>query len=125
MSKKNFVCFRCRAAVRREAPSDQETPSDRVDPSDEVVRCPECGKDCQNVGYKTPVPQKSKPEAWQRLHEQFFREERGTVEQEDVSKVDRKQVLELEIAKLKDRPENNGRTKEIRRLRRQLEAFDT
>ena len=119
MSKKNFVCFRCRAAVRREAPSDRE------DPSDEAVRCPDCGKDCQNIGYKTPVPQKSKPEAWQRLHEQFFREERGTLEQEDVSKVDRKQVLEQEIAKLKDRPENNGRTKEIRRLHRQLEAFDT
>jgi hypothetical protein len=112
MSKKNFVCFRCRAAVRREAHSDEE------------VRCPECGKDCQNIGYKTPVPQKSKPEAWKRLHEQFFREQRGTLEQKDVSEVHRKQALEQEIAKLEDRPENNGRTKEIRRLRRQLEAFD-
>ena len=113
MSKRNFVCFGCRAAVRRETSSDEE------------VRCPDCGKECQNVGYKTPVPQKSKPEAWKRLHEQFFRERRETLEQQDVGKVCRKHALEQEIAKLEDRPENNGRTKEIRRLRRQLEAFDT
>ncbi len=112
MSKRNFVCFRCCAAVRREPYSG------------ESVRCPDCGEECHNIGYKIPVPPKSKPEVWKRLHEQFFSERREALQQQDVGKVRRKHALEQEIVKLEARPENNGRTKEIRRLRRQLEAFD-
>ena len=56
MSKRNFVCFECRVAVRREAYSG------------EPVLCPTCGVLSHNIGYKIPVPPKSKQEAWDKLH---------------------------------------------------------
>jgi len=108
MSKRNFVCFDCRSAVRREPYSG------------EAVLCPDCGQECHNIGYKIPVPPKSKPEAWRGLREQYFRDRRQEDERKAVGNVRRRHALEKEIEKLKTRPENEGRTKEIRRLRGKL-----
>ena len=111
MSKRNFVCFECHVSVRREPYSG------------DAVLCPECGQECHNIGYKIPVPPKSKPEAWKALHEEYFRGQRENAAAQEVGKVRRKHALEKEIAKLEARPENDGRSKEIRRLRRKLGRF--
>lgn len=111
MSKRNFVCFKCRVAVRREPYS-----------GDAVV-CPTCGEECRNIGYKILVPPKSKSEAWRQLHEQYFGERRKILEDAVAVSVRGKHNLEKEIAKLEARAENEGRAREIRRLRRRLESL--
>lgn len=111
MSKRNFVCFKCRAAVRR-APY-----------SGEAVLCPSCGEECRNIGYKIPVPPKSKPEAWRQLQEQYFGERRKIIEDAAALNVRGVHNLEKEIAKLEARPGNEGRAREIRHLRRRLESL--
>lgn len=111
MSKRNFVCFDCRAAVRRELYSG------------EAVLCSDCGLECHNIGYKVPVPPKSKPEAWKSLREQYFRDRRQENERKAVKNIRRRHALEKEIQDLEVRPENEGRTKEIRRIRRQLDSL--
>ena len=113
MSKRNFVCFNCRAAVRREAYSGN------------AVLCPDCGEECHNIGYKVPVPPKSKTQAWSALREDYFRWRRELVERQAIGKVRRIHALEKEISKLESRPENEGREKEIRRLKRQLESLES
>jgi len=113
MSKRNFVCFKCCAAVRREPYSGDD------------VLCPECGQECHNIGYKIPVPPKSKPEAWKALRDEYFRDRRQQVERQAVGEGRRRHALAKEIAKMEARPENKGRTKEIRRLRRQLERLQS
>jgi hypothetical protein len=113
MSKRNFVCFDCRLAVRREADSDDS------------VRCPKCRQPCQDIGYKIPVPPKSEPGAWKTLREEYWRTQRQEFERRAAEKVQRKHELERQIAELAARPENEGRAKEISRLRRLLERLES
>ena len=113
MSKRNFVCFKCRAAVRREPYSGN------------AVLCPDCGEECHNIGYKIPVPSKTKTQAWNELREDYFGWRRELVERDAIGKVRRKHALEKEISKLEVRPENDGRDKEIRRLKRLLENLES
>lgn len=113
MSKRNFVCFDCRVAVRREPYSG------------EPVLCPSCGGVSHNIGYKIPVPPKNKKESWDALREEFFRNQQVDLENRIKSRVRRTHALDKEIEKLESRPENEGRAKEIRRLRKQLESIQS
>ena len=58
MSNYHWVCFSCRESVRRPG-------------SDDNVRCQSCGKLCECIGYKIPVPPKSKPQLWRELAESY------------------------------------------------------
>jgi hypothetical protein len=111
MSKRNYVCFNCRTAVRREQYIDRD------------VLCPDCGKPCENIGYKIPVPAKSKPQEWEDLRERFYAERRDQAEQERIYGVQRRHELENEIAELEGRPSNAGRSAAIKRLRRILQSL--
>ena len=113
MSKRNFVCFDCRVAIRREAYDG------------EPVLCPGCGEMTHNIGYKTPVPPKNRQDSWDRLREEFFLNEQTDLEHRAKSGVRRIHALEKQIEKLESRPGNEGRAREIRRLRRRLDSIQS
>ncbi len=72
------------------------------------------------LGYKIPVPPKSKKREWSALHAQLARERSERELAAKIAAVRQKHDLQLEIARLEAMPVNEGRTKAIRRLRRRL-----
>jgi hypothetical protein len=112
MSNKKWVCCGCRVAVRRSQGDDA------------TVLCSECGKPCSNIGYKIPVPPKSKVREWERLREQLNQQKNETTLAKTQTLVRRKHELEREIVRLEAMPRNEGRTKAVKLLRKKLEALN-
>ena len=108
MSTAAWVCFDCRAAVRRNTPFVGEVP------------CPTCGKLCSYLGYRIPVPPKSKRREWSELHQQLARERSERDLAAVQAAVRDRHDLEQEIARLEAMPANGGCTKAIRLLKRRL-----
>src|SRR5437868_4898168 len=109
MSNCHWVCFACREAVRRPG-------------SSEDVRCPSCSSPCQNIGYKTPVPPKSKPKLWQALEASYVEARQSYAARSKLATVRRIHELEKEIARIQSLPANPGRRELIKSLSKQLEA---
>lgn len=109
MSNYAWVCFDCRMAIRR--------PGSAKD-----VRCPGCAKPCECLGYKIPVPPKSKTKVWERLRETWFASKRPALLRSQRQHVRFVHDTEREIARLRVLPEVPGRLKTIdcliKRLRR-------
>src|SRR5687768_8535882 len=103
-----WVCFDCRAAVRRSTTFAGEVP------------CPTCGKLCSYLGYKVPVPHKDKAKDWSALRNQLSRERIQNDLAADIAAVRDRHALEQEIARLEAMPPNQGRAQAIRMLRRRL-----
>jgi len=103
-----WVCFDCRASVRRSTGYSGEVP------------CPNCGKLCAYLGYKIPVPPKGKARDWSTLRERLSRERRQQDLASDIAAVRNRHDLEQEIARLEAMPANEGRAQAIRLLRRRL-----
>ena len=103
-----WVCFDCRAAVRRNTAYTGEVP------------CPTCGKPCSYLGYKIPVPPKDKRREWSALHQQLALERSERDLAADEAAVRNRHDLEQEIARLEAMPANEGRAKAVRLLRRRL-----
>ena len=103
-----WVCFDCRAAVRRNTAFAGEVP------------CPTCGKLCSYLGYKIPVPPKDKRREWSALHQQLVRERSERDLAADEAAIRNRHDLEQEIARLEAMPANEGRAKAIRLLKRRL-----
>ena|SRR5688572_29450220 len=103
-----WVCFDCRAAVRRSTAFAGEVP------------CPTCSKPCSYLGYKIPVPAKNKLREWSALREQLVRERMERELAADVAAVRARHELEQEIARLEAMPANAGRARAIGLLRRRL-----
>ena len=112
MSKHKFVCFDCRQAVKRE-----------LYPKSDVL-CSLCGKPCEYLGVKIPVPPKSKTKEWDGLRSQLENAAKERSEKETVRLVRRKHELEREIQKLESKPENPGRKSLINSLKRELELIN-
>lgn len=112
MNNKKWVCFGCRAAVRRSQGDVSE------------VLCPECGKPCTYLGYKIPVPPKSKVREWKLLQEQLNQQKKETTVAKTQTLVRRKHELEREIVRLEAMPKNEGRTKAVKLLRKKLEGLN-
>lgn len=108
MSTAAWVCFDCQTAVRRNTAFAGDVP------------CPSCGRPCSYLGYKIPVPPKSKSREWAVLRDQLARERMQRDLASDVSTVRAQHALEQEIARLEALPVNEGRTNAIRLLRRRL-----
>ena len=85
MSKHKFVCFECRQSVKRE-----------IYPESDVL-CSSCGKPCQWIGVKIPIPPKNKIKEWGLLKEQLEKEDSDRIHQKIKSLVRRKHELEKEI----------------------------
>ena len=107
-----WVCFECRAAVRRSTAFAGE------------VSCPTCSKPCAYLGYKIPVPPKAKTREWAALHQQLSRERIQQELDAEASAVRHKHELEQEIARLEAMPANEGRAKAVRSLRKRLSGSD-
>lgn len=103
-----WVCFECRAAVRRNTAFVGEVP------------CPACGKPCSYLGYRIPVPPKSKVREWAALHQQLARERSDRNQAAEEKAVRNRHDLEQEIARLESMPTNEGRAKAVRLLKRRL-----
>ena len=103
-----WVCFDCQTAVRQNTAFDGDVP------------CPNCGGPCSYLGYKIPVPPKSKSREWAALRDQLARERMQKDLASDVSAVRARHALEQEISRLEALPINEGRTKAIRLLQRRL-----
>lgn len=110
MSNYAWVCFDCRMAVRR--------PGSAKD-----VRCPSCAKPCECLGYKIPVPPKSKTKVWERLRETWFASKRSALLRSQRQRVRFIHDTEREIARLRALPEARGRSDTIAYLVKQLKAY--
>ena len=109
MSNYHWVCFSCSEAVRRPG-------------SSEDVRCPKCARQCQNIGYKTPVPPRSKPKLWQALEASYVAARENYAARKGLATVRRIHALEKEVERIQSLPENPGRRELIKSLSKQLEA---
>jgi len=109
VSKRNWVCFDCRSVVRREE-----------SPRLKSVVCAMCRRPRVNLGYKIPIPQKSRVKDWESLRTQHLSEERADEQQRQRERQRLKHWLEQEIVRLESRPLNQGRAKAVRLLRKEL-----
>ncbi len=107
MSNYHWVCFACREAVRRPG-------------SDENVRCPSCGKPCDNIGYKIPVPPKAKPHLWRELEESYVQARKDYYVRQTAANVRRLHDLEAEIERIRVLEANDGRLALIKKLQSEL-----
>ncbi len=113
MGNAAWVCFDCRAAVRRSIAFAGEVP------------CSACGRPCAYLGYKIPVPPKSKLREWAALREQLAH---GRMQQQldaEAFAVRHRHDLEQEIVRLETLPANEGRARKIRSLRKRLDEANT
>jgi hypothetical protein len=85
------------------------------------VRCRRCAQPCECIGYKTPVPAKSKVREWNALAESFYASRRRHVFGQQKRRVRQIHDLEREIVRLESLPRNEGRSEAISHLRKQLE----
>lgn len=109
MSNHHWVCFGCRAAVRRPGLADN-------------VRCPACGEPCNSLGTKVPVPPKAKLSMWKALEADYFARRRAwhaLVRQRAVRK---KHDIEREILKIEALPDIAGRRNLVKQLRADLDV---
>lgn len=108
MSNYSWVCFECKLAVRRATNTVE-------------VRCARCRGPCACLGYKIPVPPKSKLKEWQRLREFVYRWRRESYSRQQRLRVRRIHDLEYEIAHLEALPRNEGRAAAVKVLMKRLE----
>ncbi|QBG34440.1 hypothetical protein [Litorilituus sediminis] len=108
MSNRNWVCFSCRITNRK---------SSRF--AGKAI-CSECGGELNYLGYKIPVPPKSKPKEWKKLQEQLASEAREYERDIFKAKVRNRHDLEQELEKLKALPSNIGRQSLIKQLEKRL-----
>jgi hypothetical protein len=107
MSNYHWVCFRCHEAIRRHG-------------SAENVRCPKCGRPCDNIGYKTPVPPKSKPRLWEELAASYAEARQCYFDRRSAQYVRRIHDLEREIERIECMEGNHGRLELIKELNTKL-----
>jgi len=109
MSNYAWVCFHCRSAARR--------PGSATD-----VRCPSCGNSCERIGYKTPIPPKSKLKEWEALRSLGHRRRQEDLARRTRDRVRQTHFLEKEILRLESMPPNPGRTIAVKLLKKRLNA---
>jgi DNA-directed RNA polymerase subunit RPC12/RpoP len=112
MSNRKFVCFDCRVAVRRNANTTK------------AVLCPNCGKETVNIGYKIPIPPKTKVSEWQALREQIHLQITESVMNQHRNRAAEIHALEKEIEKMASLPSNTGRESLLKELKKRLASYN-
>lgn len=107
MSNHAWVCFDCRAAVRRSGLAKD-------------VRCPRCAQACVCLGYKVPVPPKAKAKAWAALRDWFYRYQRQRWLSSHQQRVQWVSNLERQMRELMAMPLKPGRSEMVAYLNRRL-----
>jgi hypothetical protein len=107
MSNHAWVCFDCRAAVRRSGMAKD-------------VRCPRCAQACICLGYKVPIPPKTKVKAWSALRDWFYRYQRQRLLGSHQQRMNQVQQLERQMRELTAMPLKPGRSAMIAYLSRRL-----
>lgn len=108
MSKRNWVCFECRSAVRREYGTAK------------VPICATCSLPLVNLGYRIPIPTKARANEWEALRVQYLVEQRQGQARRSEDRGKERRFLEKEIDRLESLPPNPGRIEAVRQLRRRL-----
>lgn len=110
-SNHNYVCFACRTAIRhpKTAPN--------------APKCRECGEECFCLGYKVEIPKHDDIKAWRELRAECRRRELASDEALALRRVRRQHFVEHEILHLREMPENRDRTRQIRKLEKELEKI--
>jgi hypothetical protein len=109
MRNYTWVCFNCRAALRRESNSS-------------VVSCPSCGEPCASIGEETPIPSKSKVREWEALRSSFDRWTREALASQKQHRARRIHGLEKEISGLEALSPTADRSQAIQALKERLKA---
>jgi predicted secreted Zn-dependent protease len=112
MNHRNWVCFDCRSVVRREAYT-----------VDSVV-CATCSQPRVNLGYKIPIPAKTRAKEWERLREQYFASQRAATRARGDAQRKKRRDLTKEIERLESRSANPGRSKAVQLIRKKLRRTD-
>lgn len=109
MSQHKWVCFSCREVVRRSS-------------NDNNVRCSRCGKACECLGTRIPIPPKRQMKRWEALQQQVQMSEQINRANWSRWNVVRIHELEKKIAQLERRKINPGTNSMLRKLRVELQA---
>src|SRR5690348_17148847 len=107
MSNFAWVCFDCRMTVRRHGSADN-------------VRCSGCAQPCDCLGYKVPIPAKTKTKAWEAMRERFYRRRREYWLKAQESNVRSTHDIEREIVRLEAMPRSRGRSVRVTYLKKRL-----
>ncbi len=83
-------------------------------------RCPHCGAETIDIGYRIPVPAKAAVKQWQSLQHSLAVARSEHALASEHAAIRRIHDLERELAKLEALPGNPGRQSLIRRLSREL-----
>ena len=108
MSNRNWVCFNCRITNRKQSGF-----------SGRAV-CSDCGGELINIGYRIPVPPKSKIKEWKKLKEQLAQQSMKMERLGFEHSVRFRHDLEKEITKLKNLPQSPGRQSLIKQIEAKL-----
>lgn len=86
-------------------------------------RCPHCGGDTVDIGYRIPVPPKKDVKRWLKLEADLALAKSAHAQTSQLLLVRRIHDLEKELSKLTALPENPGRRSLIRKLSSELERL--
>ncbi len=89
-----------------------------------IPLCPECGRECFNLGYKVAIPRRSAAKSWRLIRMESRR--RLLVWDAYMSRyrVRRRHYLEKEIARMGAMEPNRERSRQIRKMQDQLQKSD-
>ncbi|HEX7901269.1 MAG TPA: hypothetical protein VF950_26155 [Planctomycetota bacterium] len=107
--KASFVCFDCRQILRRARGA-------------VPVRCSRCGEMARFAGYKLRFPKRGDVAGWSRLRELIAKAAREEEADAARARVRARHALERRLKELEARPSSKDREREIRELRRRIEA---
>ena len=111
MANATWACFECRETVRGS------------DFTRATVLCPCCGQPCRHVGHKLRMPAKRDAKAWKDLLNALQQGIIEKAERDQLLRLQRIRELHTEIDRLEAMGPNEGRAKQVRLLRRQLEKL--
>jgi hypothetical protein len=109
-SKSSFVCFDCRQILRRARGA-------------APVGCSRRGEMARFVGYKLRFPKREDVAGWSRLRERMAKAAREEEADAARARVRARHALERRVKDLRVRPPRKDREREIRELRRRIEAL--